>query len=128
MHGLGRELDRDGGHRRGDLGDRDGRLGHPTGLVIGEHDAGGEAPRPVVHHADREAEVLGVAGGLEDAVAGTEVLVAVAFEAEVRVARAELLGSGQGHVAEATVRQVGEGRVEPGRTHGRKPIEAAQPA
>ena len=56
--------------------------------VVGEDDTGGEAPRAVVHDADGEAEVLGVAGGLEDAVARTEVLVAVALEPEVGVAGA----------------------------------------
>ena len=122
VHRLGRQLDGRRGHRRGHPGDRHGRLGDATGLVVGQDDAGGEAPGALVDDADGEAEVLGVARGLEDAVAGAEVLVAVALEPEVRVAGAQLLGAGEGHLAEPAVRQVAEGRVEPGRTHGAEPI------
>ena len=122
VHRLGRQLDGRRGHRRGHPRDRHGRLGDATGLVVGQDDAGGEAPGALVDDADGEAEVLGVARGLEDAVAGAEVLVAVALEPEVRVAGAQLLGAGEGHLAEPAVRQVAEGRVEPGRTHGVEPI------
>ena len=61
---------------------------------------------------DGEAEVLGVAGALQDAVAHPEVLVADPLEAEVGVGDAELAGPGEGRVAERAVGEVGEGRVE----------------
>ena len=97
----------------GDLGDRDRRLGDPARLLGGEDHAGGETPGAAVDHPDGEAEVLGVAGRLEHAVAGAEVLVAHPLEAEVGVGRAELGGSGQRDVTEAPVGQRGEGRIEP---------------
>ena len=72
MDRLGRQLDGRRGHLRGHPGDRHGRLGDATRLVVGQDDAGGEAPGAVEDHAHGEAEVLGVLRALEDAVAGTE--------------------------------------------------------
>ena len=61
-----------------------GRLG------LGQRDAGGEAPGAVVDHPDGEAEVLGVLGALEGAVANADALVADALEAEVGVGDTEV--------------------------------------
>ena len=121
VHRLRGQLDGRRGHRGGDLRHGDRGLRDAARLVVGEDDTGGEAPGAVVHDPDGEAEVLGVARGLEDAVARPEVLVPVALEPEVGVARAELLGPGQRHVTEPTVWQVAEGRVEPWRTHASEP-------
>ncbi len=67
---------------------------------------------------DGEAEVLGVAGALEDAVADPEVLVAHPLEPEVGVTGPEVGGAGQRDVRQAAVRQGSEGGIHPGTTHG----------
>ena len=112
------------GHLGGDPRDRHRGLGDPHRLVGREHHARGEAPGAAVDDADREAEVLGVAGALQHAVAHAEVLVADPLEAEVRVAGAELARPLQRGVAERAVGQGGEGRVETG---GRGSAHAAEP-
>ncbi len=65
-------------------------------------------------HAYGEADVLRVAGGLQHPVAGAEILVAHALEAEVGMGGAELGGSGQRDVTETSVGQRGEGRIDHG--------------
>ena len=101
VHRLGGDLDGRAGHLGGDPADRDRGLGDPHGLVGGEHDAGREAPGTAVDHPDGEADVLGVASAVWSTPSRTrEVLVADPLEAEVGVVGPELLGPGQGHVAE----------------------------
>ena len=97
---------------------RDRRLRDPPRLLGRQHDAGGEPPGTAVDHAHREPEVLGVARGLEDAVADAEVLVADPLEPEVGVGRAELAGPAERDVPEVAVGEGGEGRVEAGSAHG----------
>ena len=71
-------------------------------------------------HPDREAEVLGVAGALEHAVADAEVLVADPLEPEVGVGGAELPRPGERGVAELAVGEGGEGGIEGGAGHVRE--------
>ena len=63
-------------------------------------------------HPHREADVVGVEGGLEHPVADREVLVADPLEAEVRVAGPQLLCPAEGNRAEFAVGEGGEGRID----------------
>ena len=71
---------------------------------------------------DRESEVLAVAGTLEHTVADPQMLRADPLEPEVGVGGAELPGPGERDVAELSVGEVAEGRVEGRRGHAGEPI------
>ena len=113
------------GHLGGDPRDGDRRLGHGDRLGLGQRDAGGEAPGAVEDDPHREAEVLGVLGALEHAVAHREVLVADALEAEVGVGDPEVAGPGQRHLAETLVGQGQERRIDLPRGHGPDPSRSS---
>ena len=73
-------------------------------------EANPQAPSRIDPH--REAEVLGVLGALEDAVAHGEVLVADALEPEVGVGDAEVARPLERDLAEPLVGQRQERRVD----------------
>ena len=120
------DLDRGRRHLGGDQRDLDGALRHRDRLVGGEDHPGGEPPGAAVDHAHREAEVLTVAGPLEDAVARGEVLVADPLEAEVGMADTQLPRAGQGGVPETAVGERDEGLVELRTTHDGEPIRESR--
>ncbi len=93
-----------GGHRP--VGQRGGRL-------RGEGDAGREAPHPVVHHPDRQAEGLVVAAGLQVAVPEAAVRQQRPDDPDVGMAAAEGAGAGQRGVGQRSQRQRREGLVDP---------------
>ena len=133
VHRLGSQLDRTAGHLRGDLGHRDRGLRDGDRLGLGQRDPRGEAPGAVEDHPHREAEVLGVLGALEGAVAHREVLVAVALEPEVRVGDAEVARPLEGDLAEPLVGQRQERRIDLGLCHahdpsGSRPLRRPTPA
>ncbi len=107
------------------------RLRDPRGLrrdardlVLRHHAAAGEAPRPVDDDAHAEAVVLGVDDVLDAAVAGEDELDVVAVDADVGVARADLLRRrerGVGEVAQLGRGLRGQERVRrPNRARGTK--------
>ena len=71
-------------------------------------DAGGEPPGAVEHHPDREADVLGVGGALEPAVADADRLGADPLEPEVGVADVEVLRPRQRGLTHPPVGKCGE--------------------
>ena len=97
-----------GGH----LGDGDGLLGQPDGLGRGEDDAGGEAPRALVHHPDGEPEVLAVGERLGAGVAQADRLRADPLDAEVGVLAAEVDRPGERGLGQRGQRQGEEGLVD----------------
>ena len=72
-------------------------------------------------HPDREAEVLAVAGTLENTVANAEVLRANPLEPEVGVGGAELARPGERDVAELSVGEVDERGIERRAGHAGEP-------
>ncbi len=84
------QLDRLRVDRAAHLGHLDRLLGHGDRGLRGQVDAGGEAPGAVVHHPDREADVLAVAGRVDPAVAQDQVLVADPLQPEVGVLGPEI--------------------------------------
>ena len=80
-----------------------------------EVDPRGEAPGPVEHHPDGEADVLVVVAALGDPVAQGQRLGADLLEPEVggqvRVTTPELGSPGQGDLGQPAGGQCGEGRI-----------------
>ncbi len=110
-----------GGHRGRHPCHLDRPVGDRDGLGVGQHHAGGEPPGAAVDHSHGEAEVLGVPGALEHAVADAEVLRADPLEAEVGMARTVLLGAGQRDLAEPAVGERLEGGVRAAAAHAQEP-------
>ncbi len=119
------ELHRGAGHGGGDLRHLDRPLRDGDGRLRCQHHARGESPRPTVNDPNGEAEVLRVGGALEHPVADAELLVANAFEAEVGVARPQLLGPAERGARHRPEGQVQEARID-GFVHEGEPIVRAQ--
>ena len=83
-----------------------------------------QPPDTVVHDANRQAEDLAIGSGFQRMITKAAVGLADPLDADLRMAASELLGLGEGRVAELSQGQREETFIDLGHDRQRRPASA----